>query len=209
FGSDEDFEHCELLPGQRDVAAVAVDLSAERIQPQTCDLSHGWPGASAVERSETEHELSELERLREVVVGAELEPGGLVVETVGGGEHEDRHAAAGGDDAFRDLVAGGPGDVSVEDGDVVRVDAQQLESGVAALLVVIAAIPAALGYQLLASSSSTAASPTDVLRSDHRGALGEADGLVPDGVTVFDDQYPAIAKLDPAFLRALRRAATE
>src|SRR5205807_623355 len=131
FGGDEDFEHCELLPGQRDVAAVAVDLSAERIQPQTCDLSHGWPavGAPAVERSETEYELSEFERLREVVVGAEFEPGGLVVETVGGGEHEDRHAAAGGDDAFGDLVTGGPGDVSVEDGDVVGIEPQQLESG--------------------------------------------------------------------------------
>ena len=103
FGGDEDLEHCELLPGQRDVAAVAVDLAAERIQPQTCDLSHGRPvvRAPAVERSETEHELPELERLREVVVGAELEPGGLVVETVGSGEHEDRHAAAGGDDASR------------------------------------------------------------------------------------------------------------
>ena len=88
-------------------------------------------GAPAVERSETEHELSEFERLREVVVGAELEPGGLVVETVGSGEHEDRHAAAGGDDAFGDLVAGGAGDVSVEDGDVVGVEAQQLQSGVA------------------------------------------------------------------------------
>src|SRR5438552_8559987 len=43
FGSDEDLEHCELLPGQRDVAAVAVDLSAERIQPHTCDLSHRRP----------------------------------------------------------------------------------------------------------------------------------------------------------------------
>src|SRR5207253_1236677 len=123
-----DFEHCELLPGQRDVAAVAVDLSAERIQPQTCDLAHGWPrvDAPAVERSETEHELSELERLSEVVVGAELEPCGLVVETVGGREHEDRHAAAGGDDAFGDLIAGGSGDVSVEDGDVVGIEAQQL-----------------------------------------------------------------------------------
>jgi hypothetical protein len=88
-------------------------------------------GAPAVERSETEDELSELERLREVVIGAELEPGGLVVETVGGGEHEDRHAAAGGDDVFGDLVTGGSGDVSVEDGDVVGVDAQQLQSGVA------------------------------------------------------------------------------
>jgi D-alanyl-D-alanine carboxypeptidase (penicillin-binding protein 5/6) len=45
---------------------------------------------------------------------------------------------------------------------------------VAGLLVVIAAIAAAVGYQLLAPSSSTAASPTDVLHSDHRGALGEA-----------------------------------
>ena len=32
---------------------------------------------------------------------------------------------------FGDLVAGGPGDVAVEDGDVVGVDAQQLQSGVA------------------------------------------------------------------------------
>src|SRR5437867_2999966 len=45
---------------------------------------------------------------------------------------------------------------------------------VAGLLVVIAAIAAARGYQLLASSSSTAASPSDVLRGERRGALGEA-----------------------------------
>ncbi len=44
---------------------------------------------------------------------------------------------------------------------------------VAGLLVVIAAI-AALGSQLLASSSSTAESPSDVLRSEHPGALGGA-----------------------------------
>ena len=80
----------------RDVAAVAVDLAAERIQSQTGDLAHGWPAvrAPAVECSEPEHELLQFERLGEVVVGAELEPGGLVVEPVGRGEHEDRHAAA-------------------------------------------------------------------------------------------------------------------
>jgi zinc D-Ala-D-Ala carboxypeptidase len=94
---------------------------------------------------------------------------------------------------------------------------------VAGLLVVIAAIAAALGYQLLASSSSTAASPIDVLRSEHRGlrsehrglrsehrgALGEADGAVPDGVTVFDDEIPGVANLDPDLLGALRQAATD
>jgi zinc D-Ala-D-Ala carboxypeptidase len=96
---------------------------------------------------------------------------------------------------------------------------------VAGLLVVIAAIGAALGYQLLASSSSTVASPIDVLRSEHRGALGEpgavvlrsqhrgalgeADGAVPDGATVFDDEIPGVANLDPALLGALRQAATD
>src|SRR6202008_3818568 len=100
FGSDEHFEHRELLAGERHVPAIAVNLSAEGIETQTCELSPGWSvvAAPAVQRSETEHELLELERLGEVVVGAELEPGRLVVEPVGGGQHEDRHAAAGSDD---------------------------------------------------------------------------------------------------------------
>ncbi len=80
---------------------------------------------------------------------------------------------------------------------------------VAGLLVVIAAITAPLAYQSLNSSSSSAASPTDVLRGGHRGALDEGDGAVPDGTTVFDDEIPAVTNLDPALLGALRRAATD
>ena len=87
---------------------------------------------------------------------------------------------------------------------------------VAGLLVVLAAIAAALGSQLLASSSSTATSPTDVprsehhgLRGEHRGAVGEADGAVPDGATVFDDETAGVANLDPDLLGALRQAATD
>ncbi|MHA6621894.1 M15 family metallopeptidase [Pseudonocardia sp. DLS-67] len=44
---------------------------------------------------------------------------------------------------------------------------------------------------------------------DRNGALGQADGAVPDGVTVFDDDVPAVANLDPGLLGALRRAATD
>jgi D-alanyl-D-alanine carboxypeptidase len=94
------------------------------------------------------------------------------------------------------------------------------------LIVVIAAIAAAFVYQLLAFSSSTAASPTDVVRREHRGAPGEADrpllprrehgdalgeagGAVPDGATVFDDELPGVANLDSDLLDALRRAATD
>jgi hypothetical protein len=64
-------------------------------------------------------------------VGTELEPGGLVVEPFGRGEHEDRPAAARGNDASGDLVTEGSADVAVEDDDVTGVDAQQLWSVVA------------------------------------------------------------------------------
>jgi LAS superfamily LD-carboxypeptidase LdcB len=36
-----------------------------------------------------------------------------------------------------------------------------------------------------------------------------AGGAVPGGTTVFDDEVPGVAKLDPALLGALRRAATD
>jgi zinc D-Ala-D-Ala carboxypeptidase len=60
-----------------------------------------------------------------------------------------------------------------------------------------------------APSRSFAPGPHDGLPRDQQGALGEADGVVPDGVTVFDDEYPAVARLDPALLGALRQAATD
>ena len=91
---------------------------------------------------------------------------------------------------------------------------------VAGLLVAIAAIAAALGHQSPRSSSLTDGPPIGVLRGElsrapgeardeHRGALGEAGGAVPDGTTVFEDGVPGVAKLDPALLGALRRAATD
>jgi zinc D-Ala-D-Ala carboxypeptidase len=46
-------------------------------------------------------------------------------------------------------------------------------------------------------------------RGDGRGALGEADGAVPDGASVFDDEIPGVANLDADLLRALRRAAAD
>jgi zinc D-Ala-D-Ala carboxypeptidase len=81
---------------------------------------------------------------------------------------------------------------------------------VAGLLAVgVAAIAAALGSGAPTSSPSTAAPPIDVPRPEHRGALGEADGALPDDATVFDDELPGVAKLDPALLGALRRASTD
>jgi zinc D-Ala-D-Ala carboxypeptidase len=99
---------------------------------------------------------------------------------------------------------------------------------VAGLLVVIAAITA-LSLEWRASSSSrgssssTATAPIHVRRGERPGrlsetggaastgrlGLGEADGAVPDGTTVFDDEIPGVAKLDSDLLGAVRRAATD
>jgi hypothetical protein len=92
---------------------------------------------------------------------------------------------------------------------------------VAGLLVVIVAIAAALGSQSpasvpstaslpsTASSPSAAASPIHRRRGEHRSPLGEADGSVADGTTVFDNEVPGVANLDSALLGALRQAATD
>ncbi|MGP4111389.1 M15 family metallopeptidase [Streptomyces sp. 4N509B] len=63
--------------------------------------------------------------------------------------------------------------------------------------------------------SDPSAAPSGGPRGEHRGPLGEggrlgeADGVVPDGVTVLDATTPAVANLDPDLLEALRRAATD
>ncbi len=109
---------------------------------------------------------------------------------------------------------------------------------VAGLLVVVALAAVVCG-QLLTPSSSTVRPRVRAFDGEHRpllvehrappvehrgapgrpgpavadgttaGALGEADGVVPGGTTVFDDGTPGVANLDPALLGALRRAATD
>ena len=83
------------------------------------------------------------------------------------------------------------------------------------LAVVIAAI-AALSLQWPASTSPTAAPLTHILRDEHpgprsvhHGALGEADGAVPNGTTIFDEEVPGVGKLDADLLGAVRRAAAD
>jgi D-alanyl-D-alanine carboxypeptidase len=101
-----------------------------------------------------------------------------------------------------------------------RTPARRTRSAIlAALAVVSAALIGVLGYQSLAVSSSSPTSPVaaeprahrppDSRHGDRHGALGQADGVVPDGATVFDDEGPAVTNLDPVLLGALRQAATD
>jgi zinc D-Ala-D-Ala carboxypeptidase len=59
------------------------------------------------------------------------------------------------------------------------------------------------------SASATPHPSPKAPRREHRGPVGEADGVVHGDVTVFDDKLPAVTKLDPDLLKALRRAATD
>ena len=98
----------------------------------------------------------------------------------------------------------------------VRTAARRTRSTILAALVVVSATligvligrPLVSSLSTLASSSSSAASPIDTPHGDHKSARG-AGGAVRDGVTVFDDEVPAVANLDPDLLQALREAATD
>ena len=90
-------------------------------------------------------------------------------------------------------------------------------------MLVVAAIASILAYQSLGSSSPSVSATVGVPRGGHRGAagegaralpprdqrraLGEGDGAVPKGTSVFDDRVPGVANLDPTLLGALRRSA--
>jgi len=66
----------------------------------------------------------------------------------------------------------------------------------------------AVPWLIVASASS---SPVGVGLSVNQTALDERDGLIPDGtaVSVFDEDIPAVGRLAPDLLDALRRAATD
>jgi D-alanyl-D-alanine carboxypeptidase len=66
--------------------------------------------------------------------------------------------------------------------------------------------PAEIGQS---TGTQTALDDADGVVPD--GVLDEADGVIPDevAVSVFDEELPAVGRLDPDLLDALRRAATE
>ncbi|SKC39367.1 D-alanyl-D-alanine carboxypeptidase family protein [Krasilnikoviella flava] len=81
--------------------------------------------------------------------------------------------------------------------------------GLAACLRSSPAPPATSSTGPSTSSTGPDASPVTRPGREGDGQDGEADGHVPDGTTVFADELPAVANLDPALLAALQAAATD
>ncbi|MET0735525.1 MAG: M15 family metallopeptidase [Microbacterium sp.] len=89
-------------------------------------------------------------------------------------------------------------------------------------LVVVGIVSAALAHQATSSAASSPTAPPlaapsfrELPGGEHAeptaedGAATQAEGSLPAGVTVFDDQHSGIADLDPELLDALRRATTD
>jgi hypothetical protein len=72
------------------------------------------------------------------------------------------------------------------------------------------AIAAFVVQRPLVASAPSSPSADVRLSTAPQTALDEADGVIPDGVavSVFDEEIPAVGRLDPDLLDALRRAAT-
>ena len=99
-------EEVELLRRELDLLVSDDDLAAPGVDPQIAVLEVCAVELAALrirasqDRLDPRHELARIERLRQVVVGADLEPDDLVDVVVAGGQHEDRdvralaHAAA-------------------------------------------------------------------------------------------------------------------
>ena len=144
----------------RSICAVAArDLVGVRVEHQVADPQrrHAARRPAAQQRPQAREQLLALERLDEVVVGADVEPLDARLERVARGEHQDRHVVAVLAQAARDVDAVEPREPEVEHDqvgqervrlverlhavggelDVVAVEAQRALQDVGDLLVVL------------------------------------------------------------------------
>src|SRR5262249_37530676 len=86
----ERLEKSELLGGQLDLGVGPPDLARRRVEPKVADLEldRSLGGAATRERPQPREQLREGERLRQIVVGASIEPCDAVLDRISRREHE-------------------------------------------------------------------------------------------------------------------------
>src|SRR3954447_26001758 len=124
----------ELRGCQADPAVAALDAPPLEVDEQVA-VTDDAPAdgirevavGAAQKCLDAAHQLAQAERLRQVVIRAELEPDDLVDLVVTRGQNEDRHLRAGRTEAPQDLEAIHPGQPDVEDHEVGRLARRDLE----------------------------------------------------------------------------------
>lgn len=80
---------------------------------------------------------------------------------------------------------------------------------VIALAVILAAVVGIVAYRSAAAETAPTGATAPTADATQDGAVTEADGILSDPASPFDDALPGIARLQPGLLDALRRAATD
>src|SRR5215211_2708212 len=124
-------EQLELALGQLDRALAAMDLVRVGVEGEVADAQRGHPArrSPAQQRAQPREQLLPLERLDEVVVGADVEPFYARVERVTGGQHEDRGVVLVLAQPPRDVDAVHPRQAEVEHEDVGQERVHLIERG--------------------------------------------------------------------------------
>src|SRR4051794_10729447 len=125
----------ELGRREADPSLAALDAPPLEVDHEVLVADHPaatrvgkLPVRPAQECLDPAHQLAQAERLRQVVVRAELEPDDLVDLVVAGGQDEDRHLRAGRTHAAEDLEAVDAGQSDVEDDEVRGAARRELEA---------------------------------------------------------------------------------
>lgn len=120
-GFEQRFEHGALFLGEVDGSSVAGDSAGERVEFDAGGVERprlgrwrGWAaGFAARERADAQDEFGEVERLGELIIGAEREPGQAIVGGAGGGQHQDHCRVLAAGDDLAELIAVDAGKVAV------------------------------------------------------------------------------------------------
>src|SRR6185503_11157028 len=133
-------EDLELGRRQADPPIAALDTAALEVDHEVAVADHPPAGGVAQvavgppqERPDPAHQLAQRVGLRQVVVGAELQPDHLVDLVIAGGQDEDRRLGAGRAEPAEDLEAVHARQPHVEDDQVGRLIRREVEAFLATL----------------------------------------------------------------------------
>ena len=118
--ANEELEQRKLFRRQLDLSTAATNAMRSKIDLEIGDCrdfgQRSW--STSRKRIQTRDELAEGERLREIVVGAGIEPAYAIIDGVAGGQHQNGGADTALSEVSAKIEAVAPGEHDIENDDV-------------------------------------------------------------------------------------------